>query len=735
MQYIRSALTMLVVVATSHSAELTIWAGSGEDKVTRDELRATSGADVSNAVWDGTRISIAGARNEVVACNLVLEAPDTTVDGVSIVLDGLTGPGGHRIEGRPVDSGSIADDLFRWTGRDIELFYVRYLQIRGLSELSYPHYDERHIPVRFQRPYDQWAVGQGTWYDRPDHDTYYPEIAVPLELHPQFSVAGGGNQSIWIDIYIDKDCPPGLYAGELVVQEVDDHQRIPVELQVYAFTLPDLPTARTMLVGGEGSNVHRRYVGEDWPNHAGPAYQRSLEVSVRHCQMAHRHKISLLHDYGQRRPAAVTYVAVDNLTGDMFTADGTYAVNSVVKSYDYDGIGEGVGSNVYSIGTYGHWRGDWFEGLSTEEEQRQAMWERCDEWQQWFDDLDLQTPTETFVYLIDESHDTAQTERWASWMASNPGIGAQIRSMATINTEHAANEIPSLDIANSWQALNCLGGYDSAAASYTDDPDKRLYFYNGVRQQHGSFATEDEGVSLVVTAWAQYKLDIDRWFFWESTYYNDYQSDSGQTNLFQNARTYGVDDRFEETGAARGRTGWNYCNGDGVLFYPGTDLVYPEESYGINGPIASLRLKYWRRGIQDADYLAMAEAIDPVATRAIIDRMIPLVLWEYGPDHYDRAGGPDDPTWASHDISWSIDPDAWQQARAELAAIIGVGETPTRRVDIIVWRDDAPLVGRVVQLVDGPEQETDAAGNVSFSGLNWTRDHWFRIPEPVDGNQ
>jgi len=53
-----------------------IWANTGEDKVTRDELRATSDPDaVFNSVWDGTTISLFGARNEVVAFNLIIEAP------------------------------------------------------------------------------------------------------------------------------------------------------------------------------------------------------------------------------------------------------------------------------------------------------------------------------------------------------------------------------------------------------------------------------------------------------------------------------------------------------------------------------------------------------------------------------------------------------------------------------------------------------------------------------------
>jgi hypothetical protein len=77
-----------------------------------------------------------------------------------------------------------------------------------------------------------------------------------------------------------------------------------------------------------------------------------------------------------------------------------------------------------------------------------------------------------------------------------------------------------------------------------------------------------------------------------------------------------------------------------------------------------LRLKHWRRGIQDADYLALAEAVNPEATRAIIQRMIPKVLWDYGVENEQ------DPTYVYTDISWSNNPDNWKAARKELAILL-----------------------------------------------------------------
>ena len=186
--------------------------------------------------------------------------------------------------------------------------------------------------------------------------------------------------------------------------------------------------------------------------------------------------------------------------------------------------------------------------------------------------------------------------------------------------------------------------------------------YNGKRPATGSFAIEDDGVALRELAWAQYKKNIDRWFYWESTYYNNFQGSMGETNVFKTAQTFGTKNLKPDP--ILGETGWNYSNGDGVLFYPGTDKIFTSESYEVEGPIASLRLKHWRRGIQDVDYLTLAKAINPKATQEIVNRMVPKALWEYG------VSDSDDPTYVRCDISWSINPDDWEKVRHELADII-----------------------------------------------------------------
>lgn len=621
---------------------LQVWANDGGDKVNRSELRASNDPNkVINSSWNGEIISLAGARNEVIAFNLILEAPINNANEVHISLSELIGPDDNKI----TTTSSSRDAVFDFIGRNIELFYVRYLEIKGIStDLFFQgyYYDERHIPERCRRPFDvDTGEGYGLWEDRRCHNQFYPEIAVPLELETPFSITAGTNQSIWGDIYIPKSIPAGIYSGNIEISEEGNLTwQIPIQVKVYDFTLPDLPSAKTMLYYSI-ENINDRYLGESYPNPGTPLYDQSLALADLHFQIAHRHKISLIDGYIEI-VADMEQSWSDRLNGNLFT-----------PTYGYSGIGEGVGNNVYSIGTYGSW--DWQDG------NRDDMWSNTDDWVNWFESKSFTTPTDYFLYLIDESDDYPQIEEWAQWINSNPGPGVELMSMATIDLSTAEENTPSLDIPASGFSVGISEEWQPVSERYLTAPDKRFYLYNSNRPAMGSFAIEDEGVSLWVLAWTQYKHQIDRWFYWESTYYDNFQGNTGQTNVFATAQTFGS---LEEVDESLGETGWNYVNGDGVLFYPGYDTRYPTDSYGIMGPFVSLRMKNWRRGIQDVDYLTLAAAIDPTRTEQIVDEMIPKVLWEVG------VTDPQDPTWVRTDISWSIDSDEWATARSELALII-----------------------------------------------------------------
>ena len=71
--------------------------------------------------------------------------------------------------------------------------------------------------------------------------------------------------------------------------------------------------------------------------------------------------------------------------------------------------------------------------------------------------------------------------------------------------------------------------------------------------------------------------------------------------------------------------------GDGVLMYPGTEKIYPEEGRGIEGPCATIQLANLRRGLQDHPYLTMLWRlrIDSLV-RESLDAIVPRVFSDAG---------------------------------------------------------------------------------------------------------
>ena len=643
---------------TAGSTSITaVWANEGGDKVTQDELRATGHANaVVSSVWDGLCIRTFGAKNEVVSFNVVLEAATSKATKVSVSLGDLTGPGGTVLRSAP----RTTDKLFDWTTTEVELFYVRYLQIKGLSQQAYgtlASWQEATFPKRAQCPGmtqatpDSKPAGSGcAWTQRPVANKFYPDIAVPLELVPTFDIVASSNQSIWADVYIPGAAPPGVYGAMLTVLEDGAvTHKIPVSLRVRNFALPDAPSARTMLFTSYG-DIAPRYASTAHPDPSTPEGMRVQTALQNERLMAHRHRISLIGDDANQTGTQPGPDYVSVLDGSFFSADSGYA-----------GPGAGTGQDVYSIGTYG--------GL-TEGSTQSQFTGVFNGWETWFE---ANAPTtERFVYLCDEIDCTQSAPTLATqlqWWAALGGVGSKLHTMATQPLLDAPTALS--DPTSSWPFSDgvsgggtSMGGTTAADQAAADavvaaEPTRRLLSYNGQRPGSGSCATEDDGVALREQPWGQYKKKVDRWFWWEATYYDDNQQGLGAVDLFSSADTFGVATSDPTYGTSGG------ANGNGVFMYPGTDTTFPSSSYGIAGPIASLRLKHWRRGLQDVDYLTLAAAVDASAVSTLVDKMVPSVLWEQ--QCHDPAN---DCSYTYAPPSWSDNPDDWEAARAALAHII-----------------------------------------------------------------
>ena len=162
--------------------------------------------------------------------------------------------------------------------------------------------------------------------------------------------------------------------------------------------------------------------------------------------------------------------------------------------------------------------------------------------------------------------------------------------------------------------------------------------------------TDDFAVSPRVNPWLQYKFGVERWFYWEATYYKDVQGDRGHVDVYKDANNFrnGSSDRM---------------NGDGLLIYPGRDSMFPSSNKGFDGPVPSIRLKNWRRGIQDVEYMVLAK---DAGLGEFVDNLAAAVI----PKAFDQVGNADEA------VGWSDDGEKWLHARQLLAEALKTGSAP-----------------------------------------------------------
>jgi hypothetical protein len=165
--------------------------------------------------------------------------------------------------------------------------------------------------------------------------------------------------------------------------------------------------------------------------------------------------------------------------------------------------------------------------------------------------------------------------------------------------------------------------------------------YNGYRPATGSTLIDTDAIDFRVIPWIGWKYELDHYFYWMTTYWTDWQHDSARWNVFTNPRTATVQ-----------------RNGSGTFFYPGEDRVYVEEDRGLPGPLSSLRMKNWRRGMQDFEYLWLAHGMGLGAdVDRIVDLVVPRALWDANPDQ---------------PVTWPVNGHGFETFRRELAEQIWI---------------------------------------------------------------
>ena len=559
-----------------------VWAVHDGEKVERDAVNHP--ASERNAVWDGRTVRLFGARNEILAFQVIVEADASGVGELSVRVPQLVSSRDRIVYRAP------RSDPADFVDRPIQIFSVNYMLVETPSHAS-------------------WVFDRASPAAPPDPTGWKPVQLVPENARKgrgglPVPVRPGQTQAIWIEVYVARNRAPGEYRGTIELRADGARRTIPVVLDVFDFTLPDENSMHAMLY--YSSDQPERYHG------------RNLDAAYH--RFAHRHRVELVHAYDEQ--------TLPRVMGRFSGADFT-------RERGYDGPGAGVG-NVIAPRT--------FYGPGRDFDERASAWARSDAWMTF---LTKALPRAiTFLYVPDEPRPPVYPRilELAANVHSNPGPGGKLPIFVT--SKYVEPLDPAIDI---W----CSGpkGFLLDRVASERARGREYWFYNGGRPAGGAITIDAPATDPRATVWAAFKHDVRVYFYWYAVHWRHNSQKPGERDQNVWANTITFDNRRE---ANRSPDDAGYIHGDGVLMYPGEERLHPAEDRGIEGPVATIQLANFRRGLQDHQYLTLARNL---GLNAVVDEVVKAIV----PRVFSEAG---------ERVSYPETGDPYEAARLKLARAI-----------------------------------------------------------------
>jgi uncharacterized protein (TIGR03382 family) len=408
----------------------------------------------------------------------------------------------------------------------------------------------------------------GPWPDAlvPDVD----ELANERRNAFPFAVPSGESRAIWVEVFVPPEAPAGEYTGSVSVTWQGGSATVPVSLTVWPFTLPSTASLKSAFSFTYGAIPGGHGVG------AADAFAALRE---RYGRLALDHRITLSHvDDGS---AAIDHAA--SLYGPAMDGAAPTALRGArMTSYEL----------LYDAKSWA----SYFEG------------------QGWLDRL--------FQYTCDEPPLTCA---WSDIPArAATARAANIRTLVTTSIQEADAQgvtgsidlivpvINYLDDKEGTYAGNQRAKYDAFLAG---SPRREIWAYQSC-MSHGCGGT----VNFGSPSWS------DRYFTGWPSYMIDASAVRNRAMEWLSFRYRLTGELYWETAYAFSHDAWTNQwdfngNGDGTLFYPGT----PAKIGGTTDvPVASIRLKMIREGMEDYEYLKLlSDAGDEAFAREVADALFP----------------------------------------------------------------------------------------------------------------
>jgi uncharacterized protein DUF1961/glycosyl hydrolase family 123 len=588
-----------------------------------------------NWVWNSATatVSLKAARNEVVACQIIVEV-DRQISGINIKSSDLISPEGHRLQ-----SANVA--LFR------QWYHFVSHSNEPRQGVRYPlkagWYPDALVPFD--------AATHGAPFDIPGDDFY----SINNKGEPNQKLNAQTNQAVWMDVYVPDDMPTGVYHGYLTISADNEQtQKISLELEVFDFNIPD--------------EFHTTFEFMEY----GSLVRGSADIELKTYRLAKQHRVSvsstgMMPDtIGQGYGVKFDWKKFDSRWSKYF--DGSAFVEGPGKGQPVTHLLLPFDARVWRADKTRRWWGkSWpfpLPGDSTNQiftpEYDKAFSEKLLEFENHFEQKDWErTKLMFWPEGVDEPQaNLGEVGRKPLNMARHYGqlleksgthrikyrldIGGGLHSSVDLNgdgkidpgTKEVVDYIQ--EVVDVW---NTSGKWIEPDMLNMAPEEKRwtdVWFYNGYPPAVGTMMINGESLGFRTWQWIVWKYRLSGACDWH------FRLNQGK-NVFREMII---------------------SDSEGYPYHRNM-YIYPGEQIGLAGdPLPSIRLKMIRRSMQDYEYFWLlteknkdgGKAVDKVVDR-IVKRGLRDAVPLWPPQKHD-------PT------HWSHRPEEWYNARLELASLI-----------------------------------------------------------------
>jgi hypothetical protein len=462
------------------------------------------------------------------------------------------------------------------------VFRQHYLRVDGRSRNARTPDESLGWRPR-AKPRDQDVLGE------------VPDALVPAKVDvapvaPAPAVPAGALGAFWVDVDVPDGAPPGRYRGTATLDgDGAALARFAIDVDVRPTPLPY--RAASVFAFYEPKRLTTRVGGG--------------AVETQLWQLLHAHHVDAL--------APLTALP------DVGRISSVYDGTLFSEAAGYVGPGTGRPPAVVALGAYGALGAPTPVALAAVG----AMVGR------------LPPGPELFLYAVDEQCASSLAGDWKKALAANP----QWRPVPVGQTCSDPPERQTADV-----AMLPAGSFPRRAPVAARAARRRAFIYNGMLPHTGTLLLDADPRGLIANGWIAAAMDISRWFYWETTFWDDgNRGGRGPIDPFVTAETFHNAD---------GDT----AMGDGLLLYPGRQQgTFAASSLGAEAVFPSIRLKAIRRGIQDAGLIALAAREQPEETARLVAQAVPAAL-----DEAPRGARP----------SWEAAPLSFEAGRAALRRLV-----------------------------------------------------------------